>query len=155
LQSSNNEVVATQWGASTDIPVVGDFDGDGKSDLAVYRPSTGYWYIIQSLNGQTIAKQWGQSGDIPVSRDYDGDGLAEIAVWRPSTGYWYVIDSSTGEISTQQWGHPRIYRSINPRSSIDRGGAFRRQRTARDHEICDLCACNQEQVAGKRNEEHQ
>ena len=48
------------------IPVSGDFDGDGVSDLAVYNQSTADWYIIRSSDGQTITKRWGWSETVPV-----------------------------------------------------------------------------------------
>jgi hypothetical protein len=71
---------ARAFGASSDVPVVGDFDGDGRSDIAVFRPSTGYWHVLQSSNNQVLAKQWGASTDIPVAGDFDGDGKTDIAV---------------------------------------------------------------------------
>jgi hypothetical protein len=67
LQSSNGTFVTRQLGVPGDIPVPGDYDGDGKSDLAIWRESEGAWYLIQSSNGASITLQWGASGDSPVS----------------------------------------------------------------------------------------
>ena len=64
---------------------LGDFAGNGTTDIAVFRPSTGRWYI---RGHASVA--YGRAGDIPVPGDYNGDGRSDIAVFRPSTGRWYI-----------------------------------------------------------------
>jgi hypothetical protein len=84
-------------GAFGDQPLAGDWDGDGKTDFAVWRASTGFWYIAYAAGGFGIVN-FGSSafGDIPLSGDWDGDGKTDIAIWRPTDGVWYVSLSGGG-----------------------------------------------------------
>jgi hypothetical protein len=88
----------------------GDFDGDGKSDITVFRPSTNTWWAL--LSSASFSNYgsfvWGTAGDVPVRGDFDGDGKADVAIYRPSTGAWYILLSSSGYTAyvNYLWGTP-------------------------------------------------
>ena len=71
-----------------------DYDGDGLTDVAVWRPSTGFYHIIKSSTQTEHHEAWGMYGDKPVAADYDGDGKADLAVWRPSDGTLDLVAQS-------------------------------------------------------------
>jgi uncharacterized delta-60 repeat protein len=81
-----------------------DFDGDGKSDISVYRTTDGNWYLLRSATNTFSAVHFGTAEDVPVPADYDGDLKADIAVYRPSTGVWYEMNSSNSQLSTVRFG---------------------------------------------------
>jgi len=94
------------WGLGSlgDIPAPGDFDGDGKTDYAVYRNGDGNWYINQSSNGAWLVFKFGLPGDIAVPNDYNGGGKTDIAVYRPSDGNWHIWFSETQQYSALHFG---------------------------------------------------
>ena len=70
---------------------VGDFSGDGKSDLAFFNNSFGQWRYVDSSLGGTTTVGWGIGGDRIVPADYNGDCRTDFAVFR--NGTWYVKTS--------------------------------------------------------------
>lgn len=104
--------------ADSDFPVPGDYDGDGKGDLALYRDGVpgsteslkSYFFIFRSTTNTAQAIQWGTDADQAVARDYDGDGRTDPAVYRRGAGlnnpaFWYVLESSTGLLRDYQFGN--------------------------------------------------
>jgi hypothetical protein len=91
----------TQFGQSGDRVAAADYDGDSKTDYAVYRDGT--WYRQRSMAGFDVVN-WGLASDRPVPADYDGDGRADLAIYRPDAGQWWVMKSSDGSYYAISWG---------------------------------------------------
>jgi hypothetical protein len=102
---ADSEVYAAQVSSSTArfIHSAGNLGGGPASDLAIFRPSTGLWYVRHD-DGSVAVANWGVAGDIPVLFDPDGNGTANLSVWRPSNGVWYSYDPATGATSGVPWG---------------------------------------------------
>ena len=94
--------IETDWGFLNDKIAPADYDGDRKTDLAVFRPSEGKWYIRKSTDNSLRTVVFGQNGDVPVPADYDGDGKADVAVFR--LGIWQILNSADGSLRTEQFG---------------------------------------------------
>ena len=93
-------ILEEKFGKANDVPVTGDYNGDGKADLAYYRPQTGIWRV----DGKFKIKKFGRENDIPVPGDYNGDGTTDAALYRPETGEWIFYDLEKEEVSKVTFG---------------------------------------------------
>jgi hypothetical protein len=98
---TDEELEVTDKSPSSDIPVSGDFDGDGIDDPGAFTPSTGEWRLFLSSVRYAPSEPlvWGGQNDVPVPADYDGDGRTDLAVYRPSSGTWSIVMSNKGNPS--------------------------------------------------------
>lgn len=109
LLSADNTVSAVQWGIggiNSDFTGTGDFDGDGKADIGVWRPGNATFYIRQSSNGALKAQQWGLGTDDVGRGDFDKDGKTDFLAVRDTGGLliWYILQSSDNSVVAVQWG---------------------------------------------------
>ncbi|HSK72086.1 MAG TPA: FG-GAP-like repeat-containing protein [Pyrinomonadaceae bacterium] len=102
IQNSAGGFNIFQFGMNGDKPVPADYDGDGKTDAAVYRE--GVWYRLKSSNQTFDAIGFGLRTDIPAPADFDGDGKTDVAIFRPSTGEWHRLLSASNSYSAVQFG---------------------------------------------------
>jgi CSLREA domain-containing protein len=86
------------------LALSGDYDGDGKTDPALWSAKDGVWRIVRSSDGQAETQGWGTAGDVTLLGDYDGDGKSDLAVFRPAEATFYVKRSSDGGYLIKQWG---------------------------------------------------
>jgi uncharacterized delta-60 repeat protein len=81
-----------------------DFDGDGKTDISIFRPSVGEWWYLRSSDAQNRAFQFGSSSDKLTPADFTGDGKTDVAFWRPATGEWFVLRSENASYYSFPFG---------------------------------------------------
>lgn len=114
LRSTNNTFQVVQFGRSGDDPaVVGDWDGDGLADPAVYRDSASgnqsVFYFRGSMNnpgGNITYVPWGITGDRALRGDFDGDAKPDAAVYRPADQFWYIRKSTDAGLIAIPFGLP-------------------------------------------------
>jgi uncharacterized delta-60 repeat protein len=99
--TSGNNFIVARYNAGG-VPIF-DFDGDAKTDISIFRPSNGQWWLNRSTaGGYSIA--FGNSSDKITPADFTGDGKTDIAFWRLSTGEWFVIRSEDGTYFSHPFG---------------------------------------------------
>lgn len=81
-----------------------DFNGDGLTDMSIFRPSNSQWWYSSNLSNQIFAGQWGLSTDRPVPADFTGDGRTDVAIFRPSSGEWFILRSDNGSFYSLAFG---------------------------------------------------
>ncbi|MCC5636091.1 FG-GAP-like repeat-containing protein [Nostoc sp. CHAB 5844] len=84
----------------------GDFDGNGTTDISVWRPNNGSWYVLNNPPSGFYGVPFGTLGDKIVPGDYDGDGKTDFAVFRliNNQGNWYISQSSNSQFKSVVWG---------------------------------------------------
>lgn len=81
-----------------------DYDGDGKADVSVFRPSENRWYILRSSDQGVTERQFAAAGDVAVPADFDGDRKTDIAIYRPASADWWSLSSQSGSQINANWG---------------------------------------------------
>jgi hypothetical protein len=90
--------------AGTGTPGKIDYDGDGMTEFAVYRPGDGTWLNRARPSTPIASVTLGTAGDVPVPGDYDGDGKTDQAIFRPSNGTWYILRSLDNSLRSVPFG---------------------------------------------------
>ena len=75
-----------------------DYDGDGLTDIGLFWPANGTWYLMLSRNSGLVTMPWGWVDTVPVPGDYDGDGKSDVAVYWPAGGRWYIVLSGSSQV---------------------------------------------------------
>lgn len=91
-------VTRINFGATGDIPIVGNFDpSDSGDEVGVFRPSTNQFFLLED-DMDVIALRAGTTGDLPIVGNWDGsgDGSDEVGVYRPSTSQFFTLASNSG-----------------------------------------------------------
>ena len=119
LDSNGNFVwelsdTSVNWGLPNDVPVLGDWNGNGTTKIGIFRPTSGIWSL--DSNGNYIwevsdkSSSWGLANDQPVIGDWNGDGKDDIGIFRPSNGIWSLDSNGNfaweGSDMSLFWGLP-------------------------------------------------
>jgi hypothetical protein len=94
----NGEIRRSHFGQSGDRPIVGDWDGDGASEIGVFNPNDVVWKLDNNLDGQPdVEFQFTgmTASDIPITGDWDGNGTSTPGFFRSTDGSWHLRNSNS------------------------------------------------------------
>lgn len=102
--AAGGDILSPAFGLETDLPLAGDWNGDGIDEVGVWRPSTRQFLLDTNGNrkwdgaagGDTLSPAFGQTTDLPVTGDWDNDGRDDVGVWRPSTRRFLLDANGNG-----------------------------------------------------------
>jgi len=92
------------FGNAGDVPLWGDWNGDGTPSIGVFRPSNRTFYLSNDNKTAAIVVTIGNAGDLPAAGDFDGNGTDSIALFRPSTGQWFITNNDHSVASSFVYG---------------------------------------------------
>ncbi|MES0489524.1 MAG: SpvB/TcaC N-terminal domain-containing protein [Leptospirales bacterium] len=126
--------------------VTGDYDGNGKSDIAFYLPKEKEFWVAESQGDHFTFKMYGKLtiSDVDIFRaewftgDFDGNGISDVVLYDEETGYWIFMTNTGGAFSFIKFGHnfENLYRSdyspaqamnSNGTNDLSKDGKFRDQ----------------------------
>jgi hypothetical protein len=81
-----------------------DFDGDGRTDISIWRESESSWFILRSSDNAWTKQEFGLPTDTLAPGDYDGDGTWDMAVFRRSEATWYIWLSASNTVRVETFG---------------------------------------------------
>jgi uncharacterized delta-60 repeat protein len=104
INNTSRVTVARLLNVPTIARTMFDYDGDGRADVSVFRPSTNRWYIFRSSDAVVSETTFGIANDTPAPADYDGDGKTDLAIYRASSGDWWYLSSINNQQISIHWG---------------------------------------------------
>lgn len=103
VNSGSNDVSVMMNNCKVAKGNLSDFNGDRRTEPAIYRPSTTQWWVSSLSIGNPVVS-FGHPTDIVVSGDFDGDRLSDFSIFRPDTGVWAALDHNLRPIHFIQFG---------------------------------------------------
>ncbi|MBD8869597.1 M23 family metallopeptidase [Nocardioides donggukensis] len=101
IRRPDGSVKVKKAGRATDEPVLGDWDGNGRANAGIFRPTSQRFRL--KVPGGRVVFRFGNATDKPVAGDWDGDGVFEVGTWDAARGE-FALRSAGGAVTRVKLG---------------------------------------------------